>query len=123
MNNYASARLEAWARRFGTNLEQARALTQNFVVQQYEGFYPDIEKPFYLFTAQPVGRYRVYVSPISGDFSTDKFTFNVVVTREGPYGVVVLLGLVVLAIGIISVVYSFAPIGKKSLTRALTCLQ
>ena len=92
-------------------------MAQKFVYQTINGqqrFDPDTQKPFYLFTAQNTGRYTVYASPYQGDFSYDDFTFNVVVTHPPPYTLVLLLGLVVLALGIISIVYGVMSSRRES---------
>lgn len=82
-------------------------VTQSFV---YSGdawgqWNPDLSKPFTLFTVQNSGGYRVSASPLHGDFSFDEFTFNIVVTHPPPYTLVLMLGFVLLALGVLSVIY------------------
>jgi uncharacterized secreted protein with C-terminal beta-propeller domain len=78
----------------------------NFDYAHGQKWSPNVyENPIYLFTTQSPGTYTIWASASNpSDFSWGHVTLSLVVTNPPPYTLMVILGLVMLAIGVIAMV-------------------
>jgi hypothetical protein len=82
---------------------------RSFTYNPFEsGWDPDIRNPVFLFEAQTPGKCTVYASPILApeEYVGRECTFQVVVTNPPPYTIMLILGIVMIALGIVAFIYS-----------------